>query len=477
MFVCTFHISDVENKMTYEQKIKGRKIGIIGMARSGVAAALLAKRMGAIPFVSDSSPESNLIDATTTFRQHNIAFETGGHTEQLLKNDFLIVSPGVPSNIPIILEADRKGIPIFSEIEFASWVCNGKICAITGSNGKTTTTTLIGEIINGGGVKAVVCGNIGQPFADVADTITSDMIAVVEVSSYQLERIEEFRPKVALILNITPDHLDRYKNFEHYQRTKYRIAENQEHEETLIVNAEDSETKPVDINTKALKKFFTTDNNKNALAYVENGQIVLNNHDIATRVMAVSEILIPGPHNLQNALAAVCAASCFGIKPEVMAEVIRKFKGVEHRLEQVGRVAGISFVNDSKATNVDSVCWALRSFERPLYLIAGGRHKGASYAPLVKYGKGKIKGIIAIGEAKEIIFDDLGHHFPVQYADTLENAVQTAFELAIPGDVILLSPGCASFDMFDNFEHRGKIFKKAVASLKNGKEKDETVVN
>lgn len=463
--------------MTHEQKIRGRKIGVVGMARSGVAAALLARRMGGIPFVSDSAPESKLVEATTSLRTNNILFETGGHTEQLLKNDFLIVSPGVPSNIPIIVEADQKGIPIFSEIEFASWVCKGKICAITGSNGKTTTTTLIGEIINAGGVKAVVCGNIGNPFAEVADTIPADGAAVVEVSSYQLERIEEFSPEVSLILNVTPDHLDRYEDFEHYRRTKYRIAENQEHEDTLIVNADDAETKAADIKTKAQKRFFTANNDKKALAYVENGQIVLNTNDRATRVMAVSEILIPGPHNLQNALAAICAASCFGIEPKTMAEVLRKFKGVEHRLEQAGRAAGISFVNDSKATNVDSVCWALRSFERPIYLIAGGRHKGSSYEPIAKYGKGKIKGIIAIGEAKEIIFDDLGHHFPVHFAETLEEAVQAAFELAIPGDIVLLSPGCASFDMFDNFEHRGRVFKKAVASLKNGKEKDETVVN
>jgi UDP-N-acetylmuramoylalanine--D-glutamate ligase len=179
---------------------------------------------------------------------------------------------------------------------------------------------------------------------------------------------------------------------------------------------------------------------------------------------------------LQNALAAICASHCFGIEIKAMAEVLRSFKGVEHRLEPAGKVAGITFINDSKATNVDSVCWALKSFERPMYLIAGGRHKGASYAPMAQFGKGKIKGIIAIGEAKEIIFDDLGHQFPVQFAETLEDAVQTAFELAIPGDIVLLSPGCASFDMFDNYEHRGSVFKKAVASLKNGKEKNEKVV-
>ncbi len=462
--------------MTAELKIKGRKIGVIGMARSGLAAARLAKRYDGIPFVSDAAPETKLVEATSALRKNGIPFETGGHTGQLLKCDYIIVSPGVPSNIPIIREAEQKGIPLFSEIEFASWVCQGKICAITGSNGKTTTTALIGEIMNAGGTKAVVCGNIGQPFADVADRLSPDDGAVVEVSSFQLERIEKFSPKVALILNITPDHLDRYKDFQQYQRTKYRIAENQEPGDFLILNSEDAATDAADIKTKAEMKFFTTKSDKNAMAYVEHGEITLNIADRATPVMPVSEILIPGPHNLQNALAAICAASCLGLGPKFMAETLRKFKGVEHRLESVGRVAGISFVNDSKATNVDSVCWALKSFDRPLYLIAGGRHKGSSYEPIAKVGKGKIKGIVAIGEAKEIIFDDLGHDFPVQFADNLENAVQTAFELAIPGEIVLLSPGCASFDMFENFEHRGRVFKKAVASLKNGQEKDETVV-
>jgi len=462
--------------MTLGLKIKGRRIGVIGMARSGVAAALLARRFEGIPFVSDAAPETKLVEATSTLRKNGIQFETNGHTDRLLKCDYIIISPGVPSNIPIIREAEQRGIPLFSEIEIASWVCQGAICAITGSNGKTTTTTLIGEIINAGGIRGIVCGNIGKPFAEVADKLSPDDVAVVEVSSYQLERIEEFRPKVALILNVTPDHLDRYADFEHYKRTKYRIAENQEHEDNLILNADDAETQANDIKTKAQKRFFTANADKKSLAYVENGEIVLNNSGGPFRILSISEILIPGPHNLQNALAAVCAAHCLRVEPKAMASVLRHFRGVEHRLEPVGRVAGITFVNDSKATNVDSVCWALKSFDRPLYLIAGGRHKGSSYQPIAKYGRGKIKGIVAIGEAKEIIFDDLGHDFPVQFADTLESAVQTVFELAIPGDIVLLSPGCASFDMFDNFEHRGQVFKRAVASLKNGKEKDETVV-
>lgn len=462
--------------MTLEQKIKGRRVGVIGMARSGLAAAQMIKKLEGTVFVSDSAGESSLAEATGTLRKYGIPFETNGHTDKLLKNDFLVVSPGVPGNIPIIKEAMEKGIPLFSEIELASWVCQGAICAITGSNGKTTTTTLIGEILNAGGVKAEVCGNIGQPFADVALQISPEGVAVVEVSSYQLERIEQFSPKVSLISNITPDHLDRYDDFNHYRKTKYRIAENQGPSDTLILNADDPETKPDDIKTKAQKKFFTVKSDKSAMAYVEKGEVYLNNSGGPYHIMSALEILIPGPHNLQNSLSAVCAAHCFDISPKAMASVLRHFRGVEHRLESVGRVAGISFINDSKATNVDSVVWALRSFDRPLYLIAGGRHKGSSYKPIAAVGRGKIKGIVAIGEAKDIIFDDLGHDFPVQFADTLEDAVQTAFELAIPGDLVLLSPGCASFDMFDNFEHRGKVFKKAVASLKNGKEQDETVI-
>ena len=462
--------------MNAEQKVNNRQIGIVGMARSGLAAALLAKRHDGKPFVSDSASESKLIEASASLRKNNIPFETGGHTEMLLKSDFLVISPGVPENISILKEAKDKGIPMFSELEFASWFCRADIFAITGSNGKTTTTTLVGEMLNAGGVNAVVCGNIGNPFSDVTDKLGSKDVAVVEVSSFQLEHIEEFSPKVAMILNISPDHLDRHGDFETYRLAKYRITENQQPEGTLVLNKDDAGIKSDTIKSKAIKRFFTTTDDRQATAYVESGQIMLNDSGGPFRIMSSSEILIPGPHNLQNSLAAICAAHAFGIEPKAISAVLRNFKGVAHRLEPAGKIAGITFINDSKATNVDSVTWALRSFDRPICLIAGGRHKGSSYAPIAKYGKDKIKGIVAIGEAKEIIFDDLGHQYPVQFAETLENAVETAFELAVPGDIVLLSPGCASFDMFENFEHRGEVFKKAVASLKNGKEKDETVV-
>ena len=463
--------------MNAKQKIDGRKIGIIGMARSGTACALLAKRMGGEPFVSDSAADNKLTEAMASLAANNIVFETGGHSDKLMNCDYLVVSPGVPADLEIIKNAEEKGIPIFSEIEFASWVFKGKICAVTGSNGKTTTTTLIGEILNAARLKSEVCGNIGKPFSDIADSSDTDTIAVVEISSFQLERIEEFHPQIALILNMTPDHLDRYENFEEYKQMKQRVTENQIATDRLILNQDDKESRAANIKTKADIQFFTTTADDGAKCFVKNNKIFLNKDSSPEEVISVSDILIPGPHNLQNALAAVAAASFLGVKPETMAAVLKTFRGVEHRLEPVGRVAGISFVNDSKATNVDSVCWALKSFEQPLYLIVGGRDKGGKFESIADYARGKIKGIIAIGEAKELIFDALGHDFQVQPADSLEIAVKLAFELAIPGEVVLLSPGCASFDMFEDYEHRGQAFKKAVASLKNGKEKDETVLS
>ncbi|MEE8405427.1 MAG: UDP-N-acetylmuramoyl-L-alanine--D-glutamate ligase [candidate division Zixibacteria bacterium] len=463
--------------MNVKQKIDGRKIGIIGMARSGTACALMAKRMGGEPFVSDAAADNKLTEAMSSLAASKIVFETGGHSDKLMNCDYLVVSPGLPADLEIVKNSEQRGIPIFSEIEFASWVFEGRICAVTGSNGKTTTTTLIGEMLKTAKLKSVVCGNIGKPFSEIADSADKDTIAVVEISSFQLERIEEFRPDIALILNMTPDHLDRYENFEEYKQMKQRLTENQIAADSLILNQDDEETRAANIKTKADIQFFTTTADNGARCFVKGNKIFLNKDSSPEEVISVSDILIPGPHNVQNALAAVAAASCFGVRPETMAAVLNTFRGVEHRLEAVGRVAGISFVNDSKATNVDSVCWALKSFEQKLYLIAGGRDKGGKFESIADYARGKIKGIIAIGEAKEQIFDALGHDFRVQQADSLESAVKLAFELANPGEVVLLSPGCASFDMFEDYEHRGRAFKKAVASLKNGKEKDETVLS
>jgi UDP-N-acetylmuramoylalanine--D-glutamate ligase len=461
--------------MTVQERITGRRIGIIGMARSGVAAARLAQRLGGRPFVSDSAPGAKLLEACHRLDADSIPYETGSHSGRLLEVDYLVVSPGVAPSIRILEQARQAGLPVFSEIEFASWLCKGRIIAITGSNGKTTTTTMVGEIFAAAGIPTFTCGNIGDPFSDVADRVPDDGVAVVEVSSYQLEGIEDFRPHVAAILNISPDHLDRHGSLAAYAGAKFRITENQRVDDHLILNRDDAGTREFDIQSRADVSYFTTTDEATALAFVAAGELQGRSGEDTRRIIAVDRIKIPGPHNLQNASAAAAIALTQGIEPAVIAGVLESFPGVEHRLEEAGRVAGVRFVNDSKATNVEAVCYALQSIAEPLYLILGGRDKGSSYRPIIETGKKKLKGVFAIGEAREKIFDELGQAVQVQFADTLEAAVTSAFEQADPGEAVLLSPGCASFDMFDNFEHRGRAFKQAVAGLKNGRKRNETV--
>jgi UDP-N-acetylmuramoylalanine--D-glutamate ligase len=477
--VCAVDLGDVEGAMTVKERIKDRKIGIIGMARSGMAAARLALDWGGEPFVSDSAPAHKLASETERLKRDGILFETDRHSERLLACDYLVASPGVPPDIEILKKAREKGIPVFSELEFSSWACRGKTVAVTGSNGKTTTTTLMGEIFKAAGYDTFVCGNIGLPLSEVVSKTNDNSVAVVEVSTFQLEAIADFKPHVAVILNLSADHLDRHGSFAAYKALKYRIAENQTAEDFLILNKDDVEIMNDVANgviaADAEKVFFTTTNTTEALAFVKDGFLYANYRGTESKVIHCRDIRIPGPHNLQNATAAACVAALFEISAPTIEKVLRAFPGVEHRMERVGRVAGVTFINDSKATNVDSVCWALRSVDTPIYLIAGGRDKGNSYEPLIKWGQGKVRSVIAIGEAKDKIFNALGKAFPIEFADSLEKAVQKGFELAHPGETVLLSPACASFDMFENFEHRGRVFKEAVARLKNGVKKNETV--
>jgi UDP-N-acetylmuramoylalanine--D-glutamate ligase len=299
----------------------------------------------------------------------------------------------------------------------------------------------------------------------------------VEVSSFQLERIEQFKPDVAVILNLTPDHLDRHGSFDDYKKTKYQITVNQSAEDWLIINADDKELTADNVKTAAEKLWFSTCENADAAVFVRDESLYLRSADSERMIIAASEIGIKGPHNLQNAAAAVCAADCVKANPDAVADTLQRFVGVEHRLEEVGSVAGVRFINDSKATNVDSVCWALRSMTTPVYLIAGGRDKGGDFGQIAAFGRGKIKGIIALGEARQKIFDALGKSFPVQFVAGMKEAVDAAFDQAHPGETTLLSPGCASFDMYKDFEQRGKDFKAAVEALQNGKEKNESVTN
>ena len=462
--------------MTSQQRIEGRRIGIVGMARSGLAAACLAQRLGGQPFVSDAKATSELSEATAVLAGHRIPFETAGHSKRLLECDYLVVSPGVPPTVEILQRAAERGIPMFSEIEFASWICRGTIVAVTGSNGKTTTVTLLGEIFKAAGRNTFVCGNIGQPFTEVAADVPADGIAIVEVSTFQLERIADFKPKVAMILNLAPDHLDRHGTYRAYKQLKYRITENQTGDDILILNEHDNDSMNDPIESSAQRVLFSAEESSKAGAYVRGGQLRSRYGTDDVEIIACEKIGIPGPHNLQNAAAATCVARIMGVSPDKIAQALAQFGGVEHRLEMVDRVAGITFVNDSKATNVDSVTYALRSVSMPIHLIAGGRGKGATYAPIAKYGRDRIKQLVLIGEARETMFDELGKAFPTQFADSLEEAVAICFKSALPGETVLLSPACASFDMFETYEHRGRVFKEAVAALRNDT-KDATVEN
>lgn len=473
--MCAVNISNIKDKMTVQEKIKGRKIGIVGMARSGVSAAILAENLSGIPFVSDLKKSSELAIETERLKTASIKFETGGHSDKLLESDYIVVSPGVPLSTNIIKKANSLGIPIFSEVEFAYWICKSKIIAITGSNGKTTTTTLLGEIFSHAGIDTFVGGNIGKPFSEFVQKVPVDGLTVLEVSNFQMETISDFAPDTAIILNLTPDHLDRYDSFDDYKKAKFRITENQSTDQNLILNLDDPETVKSQIETDADIKYFTATDSKQATAFVRDGKIIGRYGKGEVEIIKTNEILIPGPHNLQNALAATATAVLYDVKPDIISKILKTFPGVEHRMEKVGLVAGINFINDSKATNVESVCYALRSLDVPIYLLVGGRDKNSNFSPIAKFGKNKIKGILAIGEAKEKIFKTLGQHFPVQFAETLEDAVQILFDLAIPGETILLSPGCASFDMFNDFEQRGRAFKEAVNNLKNGKGENEAL--
>jgi UDP-N-acetylmuramoylalanine--D-glutamate ligase len=461
--------------MTVEERIRGRRVGIVGMARSGMAVARLVLERQGIPFVSDSAAADKVSSQCAELNSLGIPFETGGHTDKLLASDYLVVSPGVALKVEILARAREKGLPIFSELEVASWVCPGPMLAVTGANGKTTTTTLLGEIMTAAGFDTHVCGNIGRPLADVVGLMKAESVAVVEVSSFQLETISEFRPRVAAILNLTPDHIDRHGSFDAYKKTKYRITENQGPDDVFLLNRDDVESMADNPSTRARKGLFTIEDTRSCDAYVADGWLYAKIKGADQRIVKGEEIAIKGPHNLQNAAAAVAMAAQFGVTPEVMARVLISFPGVEHRLERAGVVAGVTFINDSKATNIDSVRWALRSMETPVYLILGGRDKGAEFEPVAEMGRGKIRAIVAIGEAREKIFNALARAIPTQFAESMADAVRICFEMAHPGETVLLSPGCASFDMFDNYEHRGRVFKQIVANLRNGKSLDETV--
>lgn len=442
--------------------LKGKRISIIGAGKSGVATAEIAKSLGATPFISDSAKikDKTVLEKLATLE---IYCEFGGHTSKALACDLMVVSPGVSANAEIIFDAKQAGIIVWPEIELAYRLCRGKIVGITGSNGKTTTTALIGEIFKNAGLPTFVCGNIGNPFVAIAQQVPENGYAIVELSSFQLEQIESFKPDIAVFLNLTPDHLDRHDGLEAYIDAKMRIFENQKVGDVAVVNYDDQTLSKRCPEVKSRLVWFSLQKMlDDGIWATTEGSIF----DGKTELMKSSDVKIKGEHNLSNACAAIGAALSAGISKDKLIETLKSFAGVEHRLEPVRLIGGVSYINDSKGTNVDSVFWALKAVPAPVILIAGGKDKGGDFSALNEMVTKKVKLVILIGQASDKIEATWSKLVTCIRADSMEDAILKARINSKPGDTVLLSPGCASFDMFDNYEHRGQVFKKAVWDLK-----------
>ncbi len=445
--------------------INGKKISILGAVRSGLGAAKLAKAHGAIPFVSDYSPEEKMNEAKQILIAEGIDFEFGEHSARVFDCDFIITSPGVPSNSHVLVKAEEKEIKVFSELEFASWFCSGKIIAITGTNGKTTTTALCAHTLNTAGIKCYEAGNIGLAFSEVAAIVRPNEYVALETSSFQLDFVYSFKPYISIILNITPDHLDRYDDsFEKYTTSKQNIALNQDKSDYYIYNSDDH--KIPKLNNGFVNKIgFSITNPLDDGAYSCNGDFYNSVKAVEEIVCEESRLFLKGNHNKQNALAVLAVAKIAGCTNESIADSFSSFKGVEHRLEFVRELDGVEYINDSKATNVDSVWYALQSFDNPIYLILGGKDKGNNYTQIENLVKQNVQKIYAIGSSSQKVKNFFERVVEVELKDDLNDCVLSARAEAEENSVLLLSPACASFDMFKSYEHRGKVFKEAVMSL------------
>ncbi len=441
------------------------RIVVLGAGESGIGAARLAKIKGYQVFVSDK--EIIKKDTQSVLKNHEIEWEQGKHTESLILNaDEIVKSPGVPDNIPLLIKARKKGIPVISEIEFAYRFTNAKIIAISGSNGKTTTTMLIYHILKNADKDVEMAGNVGRSMAGMLIHQDPEFL-VLELSSFQLDGMVDFNPDIAILLNITPDHLDRYDyQFENYVDSKMKLIQNQGAEDAFIYNADDevilSAMEKLEIHSK--KYPFSLKQKVDKGAYTENETVIINIKQKFT--MSLHKIALQGKHNTYNTMASGIAANLVSIRKENIRESLSDFKNIPHRLEHVGMVNGIEFINDSKATNINSTWYALDTIKGPLVWIVGGIDKGNNYEMIEKMVAEKVKAIVCLGkDNKKIIeaFEDIIE--PIEEASSAEEAVSKAYYLARPGEKVLLSPACASFDLFESYEDRGDKFKKAVKSI------------
>ena len=450
-------------------ELNGKRALVVGLGKSGVASALFMKAHGAQVTVSDTKSGDELRNEIPVLLDHGITVETGGHGDRTFRGqDLIVVSPGVPVDAPPLVHARSLGESVIGEIELAAQFLSGPVIAITGSNGKTTTTTLTGEIMAASGLPVLVGGNIGTPAISLAERAKAETVIVLEVSSFQLETIQTFRPKVAVVLNVTPDHLDRHRTFEIYTDAKARIFENQQPSDFAVLNADDPTCVAMGKRTRAQVFWFSRQKEVERGAWVRDGNIVFRDASGQREILQVSEIPLKGAHNLENVLAAVCAGVLMGCAPEKIRQAVQEFKAVEHRLEFVATIGGVDYYNDSKATNVDATIKALESFPANIHLILGGKDKGSDYTVLNDLIRQRVKRIYTIGAAAAKIESQV-KGAEVVHAETLENAIRRAHAVAQPGDVVLLAPACASFDQFKSYEHRGKVFKDVVSGLASGK--------
>lgn len=453
-----------------------KRVTVVGLARTGMACVRFLIEQGARVTATDLKTERELSSEAATLRSLGVDIELGGHSaDRLLQSDLVLLSPGVPLSLEPLQKALAKGIPVLSEVELAFRFLRGRIIGVTGSNGKTTVTTLIGELLPGAGLFSQVGGNIGTPLISLIDRSREDGFTVVELSSFQLELTERFRAHIAVFTNISPDHLDRHGSLEAYVESKKRILRNQTREDWAILNADDPVVTRMAHDTEAQVLYFSRLLQPDEGVFVRGEAILARIDGREQEMMKISDISLPGAHNVENVLAALAAGLAAEADPKCMAESVRRFKGVEHRLEWVAQIGGADYFNDSKATNVDSTMKALQAFPGNILLIAGGRDKGSDFTTLRPLVAGRVKQLILIGEASEKISLALEGAAPQLRAPSMDQAVHMAWQHAAPGDVVLLAPACASFDMFQDYEHRGRVFKQHVEALARKGDGEERV--
>jgi len=449
-----------------DAELHGKRVTVVGLARSGLAVCTVLAESGALVVGTDRSPRETLRGDLADLEARGVRIETGGHrAESVLGADLIVISPGVPTDMPLLAQARSQGIPVWGEVELASRLTTARFLGITGTNGKSTTTSLVGAMLESAGFPVVVAGNIGTALCAVVTTLTPSHWVVAELSSFQLETIVSFRPQVAALLNLAPDHLDRYADLDAYYAAKARIFMNQTADDYAVLNADDPPTLAWARGVRSQPRLFSRMRTMGDGAFVRDGRLIVRRDGRTDAVCGIGEIRIPGLHNLENGLAAAAMASAIGVPPTAIGEALRRFPGLPHRLELVAEMDGVRYVNDSKGTNVGAVVKSLEGYAGGVILIAGGKDKGGDFAPLRPLVASRVKTLLLIGQARQAIRDQLAGACPMEEAPTLGAAVARGAEIAVAGDTVLLSPACASFDMFRDFEHRGDVFRQAVRDL------------